>query len=378
MITGDKQCPDDLLVRGRRQQVSELERRVLDAHLGQCASCRAALVLGALFDTVPETLPGDSELLGRVSSRATRKRPFIRRWARAVAAAAAVVLFAGGAAAAWVTVGHRVLESRPVEKVAALSPARGRLSNHAAVSPRAIPALAPSVEESPTAPASPAVAAPAVATAVGQGFPRGGAVEVPRVQGPTREHRLSYVTEEPRSGLGWGGERRIEPMPADPLPATATRAETLEPAAPRSPSQFPALPQPRREDSRYAPPDVRSLFAEANAVRRAGELGRAVGLYQRLGRDFPGSAQALLASVSEGDLLLRLGDPTGALAAFDSYLDHASGGSLAEEALFGRARCLARLGRSAEERQTWEALVHRFPRSAYQPAALKRLGELRQ
>jgi TolA-binding protein len=374
MITGDKQCPDDLLVRGRRQQVSELERRVLDAHLGQCASCRAALVLGALFDTVPETLPGDSELLGRVSSRATRKRPFIRRWTRAVAAAAAVVLFAGVAAAAWVTVGHRVLESRPVEKVAASSPARGRLLHRAPVSSRAIPALAPSVEESPTAPASPEVAALAVATAVGQEFRR--EVEVPRVQGPTREHRRSYLTEEPRSGLGWGGERRIEPLPVDPLPETATRTETLEPAAPRSPSQFPALPQPRREDSRYAPPDVRSLFAEANAVRRAGELGRAVGLYQRLGRDFPGSAQALLASVSEGDLLLRLGDPAGALAAFDSYLDHASGGSLAEEALFGRARCLARLGRTAEERQTWEALVHRFPRSAYQPAALKRLGEL--
>ena len=33
--------------------------------------------------------------------------------------------------------------------------------------------------------------------------------------------------------------------------------------------------------------------------------------------------------------------------------------------------------RNAEEQQTWEDLLHRFPRSAYQPAAVKRLGELR-
>lgn len=137
------------------------------------------------------------------------------------------------------------------------------------------------------------------------------------------------------------------------------------------------LPERRPEDVRFAPPDARSLFAEAHAVRRAGGLGRAVGLYHRLGRDFPGSAEALLASVSLGDLLLRLGDPAGAVAAFDSYLERASGGALAEEALVGRARSLARLGRTAEERQTWEDLVHRFPRSAYQPAAIKRLGELR-
>ena len=76
-------------------------------------------------------------------------------------------------------------------------------------------------------------------------------------------------------------------------------------------------------------------------------------------------------------MLLRLGDPAGAIAAYDSYLEHASGGALTEEALFGRARCLARLGRTAEERQTWEDLVHGFPQSAYQPVAIKRLGELR-
>ena len=360
MTTGDRQCPDDLLVRGRRQQVSQLERRVLDAHLGQCASCRAASALAALFDAVPETLPEDGELLGRVSSRATRKQPIARSWTRAVAVAAAVVLCTGGVAVAWVAVGRRVIEARPAEQAAMAPPARARLSHPAPVSSREIPALAPPVEAAPAAPASPEIAPPVVARKRPEP-PRSVAVPAPSIElQPTAP-----------------GESWAEPLAADRMSAAATRAETIEPAAPRSPSQFLALPEPRREDSRYAPPDARSLFAEANAVRRAGELGRAVGLYQRLRRDFPGSAQALLASVSAGELLLRLGDPAGAVAAYDSYLEHASGGALTEEALLGRARCLARLGRNAEEQQTWEDLVHRFPRSAYQPAAVKRLGELR-
>jgi TolA-binding protein len=306
MILADRQCPDDLLARGIRHQVSELERRALHAHLGQCAACRAASALATLFDAVPETLPGDGELLGRVLSRATGKQPFARRWIRAAAMAAGVVVFTGGAAVAWVTVGRRVLEMRSAENAAMLSPARGRVAHRVPAIPSEIPPVAPTVEAPPPAPAAIENAVPEAAK-----------------QRP----------EPPRS--------------------VAAVAPSIEPQ-----------------------PTARSLFAEANAVRRAGEIRRAIGLYQRLRRDFPGSAQAILASVSMGDLLLRLGDPAGAVTAYDSYRAHASGGALTEEALFGRARCLARLGRAAEERQTWEELVRRFPRSAYQPAAAKRLKEL--
>jgi Tetratricopeptide repeat len=358
MTTGDRQCPDDLLVRGIRQQVSQLERRALDAHLGQCTACQAASALAALFDAVPETVPGDSELLARVSSRATRKQAFARRWIRAAAVAATVVVFTGGVAAAWVAVGRRVLESRSAEKPTVPPPAHERLAHRAPVISREIPP--PPLETSPLAPASPEIAAPAV----------------PRKR---PEPPLSVAAPAPsmQLQLAGPGESRIEPPAADQMPEAALRAEKIEPVAPRLPSQFLAQPETRHDDSRYTAPDARSLFAEANAVRRAGELGRAVGLYQRLRRDFPKSVQSLLASVSAADLLLRLGDPAGAIAAYDSYLEHASGGALTEEALFGRARCLARLGRTAEERQTWEDLVHGFPQSAYQPVAIKRLGELR-
>jgi hypothetical protein len=259
MTIGDRQCPDDLLVRGRRQQVSELERRVLDAHLGQCASCRAASALAALFDAVPETLPEDGELLGRVSSRATRKQPIARSWTRTVAVAAAVVLFTGGVAVAWVAVGRRVLEARPAEKVAMAPPARARLSHRAPVSSREIPALAPPVEASPAAPASPEIAPPVVARKRPEP-PQSVAVPAPSIElQPTAP-----------------GESWPEPLAADRMSAAATRAETIEPAAPRSPSQFLALPERRREDSRYAPPDARSLQTRSAGRESLGERSASI------------------------------------------------------------------------------------------------------
>jgi TolA-binding protein len=99
-------------------------------------------------------------------------------------------------------------------------------------------------------------------------------------------------------------------------------------------------------------------------------------LYRTLRGQFPESNQALLSALSEGDLLLSLADHAGALAAYDAYLARRPPGSLTEEALFGRARALGKLGQSAEERQTWEELARRFPRSAYAPAAKRRLEDL--
>lgn len=121
-----------------------------------------------------------------------------------------------------------------------------------------------------------------------------------------------------------------------------------------------------------------SLFAEAKATRSAGDLRRAVGLYQVLRRQFPDSAEAHLSSISLGDLLWDLHAPIGALDAFDSYLAEMPAGPLREEALFGRARCLRRLGRNKAEEETWNLLVREFPRSAYEQLARQRISELRQ
>jgi TolA-binding protein len=301
MIATDRPCPDDLVMRGHRDQLSQLERRVLDAHLGQCASCRAALAVARHFDAIPDTQPDDDRLIARVAGRAAKGRGArsSRRWLQA-AAAAMIALGSGAATATWLTLRRHGPDGGHQTEAARVAKGGG---HHAAP---------PSAAEATGAPQAPA-------------------------------------TEG-------AGESSFSAR-------TAPRAE----ARGRGPLAMELPPPPR---------DAASLFAEANAVRRSGDLRRAIDLYRALRRQFPESSQARLASLSLGDLLRGLGDAAGALAAYDSYLAHASAGALTEEALFGRARCLARLGRPAEERQTWEELVHRYPRSAYRPAAERRLQEL--
>jgi len=78
--------------------------------------------------------------------------------------------------------------------------------------------------------------------------------------------------------------------------------------------------------------------------------------------------------VGFGSLLLEQGQSAGALAQFNRYLASSSGQNLTAEALYGKGRALARLGRSSEERATWAQLIKRFPSSPYVSHARKRLG----
>jgi hypothetical protein len=125
-------------------------------------------------------------------------------------------------------------------------------------------------------------------------------------------------------------------------------------------------------------PSAGELFARANVAQRDGAAGEAARLYTELERSFPGSSEELVARVLLGRLLLdRLDDPRGALAQFDSYLASPEHDALGEEALIGRALALERLGRHAEERSAWEALMSAYPRSSYAEPARTRLEELR-
>jgi TolA-binding protein len=161
----------------------------------------------------------------------------------------------------------------------------------------------------------------------------------------------------------------------------ARAPETPPPVAPARPVAPPprhVLARPIHDGAVAAtPPETAaSLFAAANAARREGDLRRAVAAYEALRTAFPDSAEARVSAISRGDLLLRLEEPARALRAFDAYLSQGGGGSLREEALFGRARCARKLGDAAAEQSSWARLVQEFPSSAYAPVARQRLDEL--
>jgi TolA-binding protein len=119
--------------------------------------------------------------------------------------------------------------------------------------------------------------------------------------------------------------------------------------------------------------DARALFSRANSERKAGRVAEALVTYAELRRRFPTSSEALLSRVLCGRLLLARGDDRAAAAEFAAYLAASPNGTLAEEALHGRAQALHSLGRTSDEHEMWRVLLERFPKSIHAKTARERL-----
>jgi TolA-binding protein len=158
-----------------------------------------------------------------------------------------------------------------------------------------------------------------------------------------------------------------------PAPKREAPAARPEPS-PQAPAMSPTTPATPRAAAPEETP--RALFQRANEARRLGEGTRAASLYRKLIARFPGSPEAALSQVRLGGMLLEQGDGRTALAHFDRYLAEQPGGALSPEALYGRGRALASLGRSAEESRAWTRLLADFPKSPYAGHARRRLETL--
>lgn len=185
------------------------------------------------------------------------------------------------------------------------------------------------------------------------------------------------LTRAPVSAVEPKRDAVAKPTTAPPESA-ATAVESPVEAASAAPDALPALRKPAHSGADEAPKasSAAELFARANSLRRQNETAEALRVYRELQTGHPGSPEELVSRVTVGRLLLdRVGNASAALAEFDAYLARAPGGSLSEEAMIGRALTLGRLGRSAEEKNAWSALLAAHPASTYAARARARIAE---
>jgi ferric-dicitrate binding protein FerR (iron transport regulator) len=114
----------------------------------------------------------------------------------------------------------------------------------------------------------------------------------------------------------------------------------------------------------------RELLLRAQTLRGKGDYSGAALAYESLIRSYPESGEGRASLVSLGELSLsQLGAPHRALSHFERYL--AGGGSLSQEAGYGRIRALRALGREEEARAWGRKFVEKYPDSA-QAVSLRR------
>jgi len=319
----------DLGGKALRVAVSEAERKLRAAHLSSCIDCRVMARLNADFEALGDLRPADEAIVDAAAEATIARLGRADRTAkrRAMPGLLALVLWIGASAGA-VAAGHRLV--RLASNEAAVRSPRGtddHPGHHAKIAGEPVVGAVASV---PTRP--PVSAAPI------------SVVEAPRSR---RSVRVALAAPPNLSALS----------------VREAGGPTEGPSSAGAPAASPT-------------PTARQLLAAGTAARAGGARARAVDLFRRLQELYPGSAEARVALVSSGQLLLDSGDFAGAAAAFGGYRRKAPAGALIEEALDGLARSLAGLRRFDDERQIWRELVERFPRSAYLPRATQRLGRV--
>jgi hypothetical protein len=118
-------------------------------------------------------------------------------------------------------------------------------------------------------------------------------------------------------------------------------------------------------------------LARGRALSARGDFRGAAAVYRAVCVRGPQTPEGRAALVSLGDLLVSdLGDPTGALAAFDEYLSR-RGGDLTRRAAYGRIRALRALARGPEEHAAAQDFLARYRSGADADAVRRALRSTR-
>jgi ferric-dicitrate binding protein FerR (iron transport regulator) len=133
----------------------------------------------------------------------------------------------------------------------------------------------------------------------------------------------------------------------------------------------------KRSESRHADSSLKQLTKQIRALRRAKQWQNAALTYRQLIARYPNTNQGRAAVVALGDIqLTMLNRPRDALASYELYLD--SGIKTLElEALYGKARALRMLGRTADEKRVLSRMTHQYAGTPQSRSAAARLRQLR-
>ena len=194
-------------------------------------------------------------------------------------------------------------------------------------------------------------------------------------EGPWSRFVVGAISSAPpAAGTTEAPRPKIHRAPVVTLPEPAPLAEVAAPSAPEvtaQPSVAAAHAHAMGGGAAGAAPAHKpgpaDLFEAASDARRRGDYGRVLDADRELDDRYPTSREAQVLRAIVGRVLLDRGDPTGALARFDSSLAAGGGelGELAHESMVGRATALDRLGRTDEATKAWSALVASFPDTPY-------------
>ncbi|MBN1771351.1 MAG: protein kinase [Deltaproteobacteria bacterium] len=364
IIKATRKHPED-----RYSTTEEMQVDLLDLDTGSWLS-----PLGSLEPPQPrsrDVQPGSDTVVGLTVNGLPASRHVRRKIVLAAAVAATLVALAA------VAVFSLSREGASVEH-----PAAGRIPSPEQPSGRAeTQALVMSPSVVPSAPvAEPAREARAPVPAANLGPAAGNERGVPTIAVPVPEPPPT-VAERPAPQPDLHRPSRPHPVggarAADGREASTSSSPALtdRPSAPPDPD--PAGPDASAADPSAGGNPSTELLALARRRRATRDWTGAADAFRELLANHPGTSEARTALVGLADLCQgQLGDPAQALGLYVRYLADAGGGALAEQARYGRAQALGRLGRTAEEAAAWRDYLERHADSARAPAARARLTEL--
>lgn len=371
--------PFDLLARARRQPLTAVEEEELSALLEEDAGARCFLEAGLEADRQTAAHPDDEALITRMARRAelaalqgssassTQTRPQranrvgrelratpalaaakarpqhsnrVGRALRATPALAAAICFACGAFAGVGAIAvYSAVTPAPAASARSTTPERDR---ERAKAPQAAPSRN-NVPASPDDDAPALLAAPVPADTVS-----------PALSG-------SKVRALPSAE----GFAPVRPLAQPSLVAPKALAPAVSVSDQSTPAELPPAPS-------TASVSAAELYQRANRARQEGRTKDALETYRELQASYPVSREAVASHLTMGNLYLLQGNAALALEQFRAHRT-AGGGGFEPESLWGEANALRKLGRVDEERAVLSELVSRYPNSAYELPAQRRL-----